>query len=253
MFGRRGKGAGGIGGNLLGAAGAAGAQPVRVVNFHEAGGAFGGGGTGDFIGPQQQTGPGFFGKKVGRGMFDGMSKLGKAASVAGTGLSLFGAGLAGFQLGSALDEAFGISDWIGKQSGAYKEAQARAKENVAKYEKAGFARQVAMFANLQSKGMQIDTGKGKREQVTRELVIERMKQGIMKDKTATEQAAILKSLGPILNTIKTTAELKSTQPINLKVNIEGKEVAKAIAVTREETDARRGKKVKPSTRRENRS
>ncbi len=216
------------------------AQPVRVVNFDEMGG-MGGLGRGD---PRQTS---MFGDTTGgpEQTTKKLSKLGKVARIAGGGIAVVGAALAGWQIGKAIDEATGassaIADWtwnLTKNTPMVKQLveaertlmQQRLAIGGLKQGKGTAAKRAQQFADFAKKGIKVQTrdskGNIKKVAVTRELARQKVMQRI-KGERKDVQAAILKSIEPILAKIPTAEELAKRPPTQVILN--GKVLATAVS------------------------
>lgn len=224
------------------------AQPVRVVNFDEMGG-LGGMGTGVAPGQQMLPGMGGTGDTAAK-----LSKFGKAAKFAGSGVAVIGAALAGWQIGKAIDEATGLSGKLAdlawgftKDSKAVKALMEAERQRVrfslekgaAVQTQSVAAQQAKMWAGFAAKGMKVQANPGddKKVAVTRELARQKI-MARFKGESKQVQEAALKSIEPLLAKIPTKEDLLKRPPT--VININGREIARAMGSTTEENRDRGG-------------
>lgn len=229
------------------------AQPVRVVNFDEMGGL-----GGPRVLPGQQS---LFGPEPAAGTGDvagKMTRLGKAAKIAGSGVGLVAAAFAGWQAGKAIDEATGLSSSIAdlawnatKSFGPVKMlVEEERKLTRARLERGGkvaaaanAAQMAKMFESFSTRGIKVqaDPKSNKKIAVTRELAVQKIKKRFAGESKEV-QDALLKSIQPILDKLPTKAELAERPPTVIK--IDGKEVARAVAGSKNDDINRGGKPLK---------
>jgi len=225
------------------------AQPVRVVNFDEAGGGFGSGlGTdttkttkGSGVLSRIGTGAKGLGGKL-LGLAKGVGGAIKAFGIGKLGL-VGAAGAAGFALGTLLDQTFGLSDKISKgfwdkDVGGVKTALQqveRGKHILSNIRQAPGAlkEKAARFEAMARGGItKVDTKGGGREALTAAF-----------ERTARQQA---KDLGVNADVLikELSAKIKAIQDakIEVKVNLDGREVGKGTSKAKGESDKRRGVK-----------
>ena len=239
------------------------AQPVRVVNFDESG--LGGG-----I-------PGLGGKKgapgAGAGQTGLLGSLGsltkKAATAAGGiqnlagrlaaqgGLVVAAAG-AGVAIGTLIDKTFGLSSKISEELVAEKKRERSIKAGLLTAMADSTARRETLTQlkaiSAKTKGT-IGVG-GKRVAVTRELATARLKALMSAQKlTAKEQTEQLKFYADKLAQFPTKDEfLAANKDFTLvnEIKLDGKVIARSVAVKKEEQQQRRGVKSRPGKKRERR-
>lgn len=217
----------GIFSGLLGRAGgkAAGlsklaAQPVRVVNFDEAGGMLGGGkGAGGAAGAA--AGP-----------------LGKLAAAAKTVAGVAGVGIVASKIGEAAATA--KLEAVQKARSAYATASqtalASGKNLIA---------QAAQLRQLRAAGVtKFEATKGKRVELTQQTAIEALRDSALRQGlTAKQFEAMIPLLTSVLSTLEKGTTVKNT------VVLDGRVVSQSDAKAKEEQDQRLGKKAKPGEKR----
>jgi TP901 family phage tail tape measure protein len=225
------------------------ANPVRVVNFDEMGIA---GGAGVLPGQQSLFGPD--GGKGVPGASKQLGKLDKVAKGAGWAVGALGAAVAGWQIGRAADEAFGLSsalaDWswnMTKNLPLVKQLMEAEKQRVRISLQKGGALQAArvaqqqakMFADFANKGIRIQPNakSDKRVAVTKELAVQKIRERF-KGETKDVQAALMRAITPILDKLPTKEELASRPATVVQIN--GREVARAVEGTQQEVAERVG-------------
>jgi len=229
------------------------AQPVRVVNFDEMGM---GGLGGPKVLPGQQS---LFGDTGGAGdVPTKMTRLGKAAKFAGSGIGLVAAAFAGWQIGKAIDESTGLSSSIAdlawnatKSFGPVKMlVEEEKKLTRARLERGGkvaaaanAAQMAKMFESFSTRGMKIqeDSKSAKKVAVTRELAVKKIRQRFAGESKEV-QDALMKSIQPILEKLPTKEELAARPPTVIEIN--GKEIARAVAGSKLDDVNRGGKPLK---------
>lgn len=218
------------------------AQPVRVVNFDEMGGGLGGAGAGMGAGAAGKGG--MFSTLGGYG---GLSKFGKVAKVAGTSLGVLSAGFAGWQIGKAIDETLGLSSAFANLNPVVNLSKIRMAEYAnalvagGKGGKGGTARsQVDMYKKFSVQGTMLGgLEKGKKLAVTRELVTERLKKGVLRGKSKAQQEQILTKLAAALMQIPTAEDLKKAgKPTEIKIVLDGKVVGRHVTTSAEDLRSR---------------
>lgn len=264
----------GVAGKLGKAAGAVEkltAQPVRVVNFDEAGGGLlgGAGGAGGVGGAAQAAGglagaraglAGFVARfgKVGAFLNSSWSMMGQAGMGLAGKLGVFGgavaaAGTAGYALGTWLDQKFGISDKVadGLWKLTHQAEIAASKKRVEQHQQevTNFhaQRMAQTFADLSKRGVQqLTVEGGEKKALTRATAEERIRGFLEKQgKGETEIATILKALEATLKTLP--AEVGKGLKVDVKVD--GKTIASANAKHGGEQSERAGKSRAPGERR----
>ena len=236
------------------------AQPVRVTNFNEAGGALGGlGGTGT---PTAGGGPtglaaarqslASFVSRFGRAGeflnsgFKGLTAnattfSGKLLRLAGAGGAIAAMGAAGFAFGSWLNKKFGISDKLAdslwKLFNVSEEAarKKRVEEHAERTTQSQAQRMANQLARLSQAGVgSIQTGRGKeRMKLTRGLAEDRIRKFLVaQGKSDPEIKEAIKSLEGTLRGIRDTGETK------VVVNVDGKAVAQATGKRKVEAEQR---------------
>jgi TP901 family phage tail tape measure protein len=223
------------------------AQPVRVVNFDEAGGALGTGLGATTKGPSKA---GNVFRKIGSGAKGAGLKLFGLAKGAGAAIKAFGvgklglvgaAGAAGFALGTLIDKTFGLSDKISKfafekgSPGVKGALQTIEREKLRK----GRALQTIHDLTLQAKRFEemrkrgvttLQTKGGRREDLAtvfaRQAKVRAKAEGLNVD-------SFVKKL---------SAQINKAGPIEVKVNLDGREIGKGTSKAKGESDKRRGVK-----------
>lgn len=246
------------------------AQPVRVVNFDEAG--FGGGGGIYSPGGRARMGGGAEAAAGVRKSWSELGKLGKAARVAGTGVGVVAAAFAGWHVGKAIDEATGLSGSIAdlawnmtKDSVAVKALMEQERQLMrARLErgavraaggKGGTAmRFAAMMADMSRRGIKVQESRtsAKTVAVTRELAIQKFRQRYQGQFTKQQVDQLLRVIQPMLDKIPTKAEWAKRPPIVVKSVMNGRDVGKGVSEADDETRQRgkqtpKGKTPKPRT------
>jgi len=256
----------GLAGKALGGLDKLTAQPVRVVNFDEMSGPLGPlGGTGQPGPAGQATGllarfrtglAGFVGRfgRFGAFLNSGGAAIMKGGLMAKAGAAgLVGAaGAAGFALGTFIDKTFGLSDKIStfafnllkKESEADKKKRLAA--NVQSAATHNAKRMAEQFKALSQKGLGSLGGidpKGRRTVLNRAIAEERLRKFLVKQFGKDQQKinAEIAKLAPILDQIK-------DQSRTVKVVVDGKEVARAVANNTSNQNARGAGKNPPKAR-----
>lgn len=216
------------------------AQPVRVVNFDEAGGIGGGaGGVGGGAGAgagQAAAGGGFFTKAINAKSIGGIAKIAGGVAVAGT---------VGWQIGRGIAKALGTDKKLA-DAGVKSMLKMTGREELNKsisQQRAtlsGF-RQIAAFRKLRQSGIE-DVRRGdKKQAITRELVRARVL-GTLKGRSQEEIALVMKQMLPALQQFKTAADvIKEGRPLEVIVKVDGREIGKAAATAKDEAAARGAK------------
>lgn len=213
------------------------AQPVRVVNFDEMGGGLGGLGGGAGVGAGGAGGVGAGGGLFSTiGGYKGLSRLQKVTKGLGTGFGLLGAAMAGVQIGRVVDDTLGLSSAIANLHPAVK----KSKEAVSRHERLVEAKtageQARMFGGLAAKGIGLRQKEGgPATTITRELVIQKLKQGALKDASAKDQKIVLQALADTLNKIPTAEQLAAMgRNQEIKVMLDGKMVGRHLSLSVED-------------------
>jgi TP901 family phage tail tape measure protein len=224
------------------------AQPVRVVNFDEMGGIRPGTAPGQLglFGEADDTGVGGAKKKI--------TRLGKAARAAGQGVGLLAAAVAGWQIGKALDEATNLSGglanlaWnLSKDSVAVTNLMRAERLLMQQRLAVGGARQAGtvaqqqakMFADMAARGVKIQENpkSDKKVAVTQELAKQKIALRF-KGESREVREALMRAIEPILAKLPTKADLAKRPPT--VIQIDGREVARAVAGTGDENLDRGG-------------
>lgn len=200
------------------------AQPVRVVNFDEAGGIGGTAATGSAA--AQAAG----------GAAGWLDKAGKVAL----------AGAIGVAIGRYIDEKFKLSDKISDSFVALDRAKATIR--AAKHEQKGIGVASAGIVNqliaLRGRGKTVSLGQGQpRQEITRELALSRVRASLalrLKDRTdATEQTArILAELKPLLEKLPSAVQAGVA---NATISVSATDVHKGVKRKQQEADSRLGR------------
>lgn len=230
------------------------AQPVRVVNFDEAFGMGMGAGTAGKGGVGAIKGLGGFVKKTALAASNIQSLAGRLAAKGGL---VAAAGAAGFAIGTLVDRTFGISDKISDR--AVKAEREAAKAQVRMHEIAvNFKAQVDTLKKLQTlrgKTKTVGFG-GKRVAITREFAEARLRARLSAEgKNRAQQDAIVKHLTGMLAKFPTKEEfLQANKEFTIvnEVKLDGKVIARNVAVKKEEQGQRRGVPSQPGEKRRRR-
>jgi len=234
------------------------AQPVRVVNWAEA--RLAGLGAAGPMAPTGGAGPVTAGGgKQARGLITATTKLGKVAQVASGGVALLGAAIAGWEIGRAIDEATGFSDWLsskGVKSTASEEAAKLHEDRIATVNAMREAVQMLKFSR-EGRQVQFEKG-GPKQAVTREAVRSVIAGRVMKsDASLGQQMAIMKTIDSIIARIPTREEAEKSrtarQPIEMTTHVvlDGRKVGQGTARAEIEAVSRSqgGSAVAPGARR----
>jgi len=274
------KGAGALG-KALGAAEKITAQPVRIVNWDEAGMGAGLGGAG--AKPGAPTLPGAGGARPAIGMGVGIAAavgggialnlikgearepvktlgntvLGISAMFGPVGMAVGGMAAGALAFGSKIDEWTGASDWISKSLWSAGEG-ARAIDAQVKRERyqkdlnwRTMQDQANALLGFAQKGTAVDVGAGK-QAVTEDFMRERLTrytEGMVKSKGMTPEEAkvmvksMMDEMAPKLADAMQKVKLETT------VNVDGRPVAKGVAGATQENKERRGEPQAPGARR----
>ncbi len=238
------------------------AQPVRVVNWDEAGGGIGGGGGNKPLSGQLPL-PGFGDDGttppikpptgLGGQWKAAQGIVGKAGMIAKVGGAVLAAGAVGFEIGTFIDKSFQLSDKISSalNSGKKAEAAARAKAFGESTAEQTMRQQASQLVDFARRGVTVETAPGgERKAVDAALVRERLMKFALSKNTGltTEQAktmvkSIMAEMGPQL------AEAVKGVKIDATLNVDGRPVAKGVASSEQERSSRLGK-AQPGARRQ---
>lgn len=237
------------------------AQPVRVVNFDEAA-LMGVAGRAPGVPPPIPPGaPGAAQAPA------AVSRLGKAAAVAGKGLAALGVGAMAYQFARAIDEATGLSTALANAADSARQRTdverglMRAQMQLGAIRVAGgkggtaaaYARRLAEISRKGVTAIQVRNPRGeiKREALTRELATRQFRKRFEGEFTKVQVDQLLRLVQPMLDRIPTKEELASRGPIEVKVNLDGREIGRGTATAEDERRSRglrKGRTATPRTR-----
>ena len=264
------------------------AQPVRVVNFDEMGGGLSGAGRlrqqrrlkrqgrrtrKDGLGTEAQAVSavvgglagvraglkdfiGQFGK-TGAFLNSSFSTMGKSGMGLAARLGVFGGAItvvggAGYAFGSWLDKRFGISDkladglWNLFNKTEMIQSKARVKAHEQKINVATVNKMAGQLVDFSRRGVKVQTAPGgEKVAVTRQLAEERIRKFLTSKAIGKSQLEANKIIAGLASQLQGIRD----QPVKVEVKVDGKKIAEATAMKKQENSERRGLRQQPGARR----
>jgi len=209
------------------------AQPVRIVNWDEAGG----------LGGAPRL-PGQPPPIPGAGAMPGApAALGKFGTAMSWVAGITAAGVAGFELGTALDQWFGLSDKLSDKlmEGAREASAARVKAHGASLQYKDMEAMAVQLETFRRKGIMIEKEAGVGRAITQEVITEKLMKYATGKNVGMEKAVAMDLINKILTQLpQKVAEGMKGAKVEATLNIDGRPVAKSVATSEQENKSRIG-------------